>query len=294
MTLGFRLSECICPDFGLDYYRDTLTEVEQVISESSNVGLVHVVVAGDCNDHLSQHCGARASEKNANYQGVVLGQLLQRCKLHEPSLGDGACDPAYTYLSGPTTTTIDYIFTDIEAFSCVEKCWTHEDAVLNQSNHLPLSARFSCTVCIQPAIDLSRIKIDWATAVKEGTLDDFQNLLKDRLLPFVGRSYFDLAQVNDEIKHVSWLIKNAAESCLPHCHSKTYCFKDKVLAQLSTKSKFAWDVWKDSGKPQDGPLYEAKCLARREVKKRVKFCVAMEERRRKVQRCEQIQIEISL
>ena len=282
-----------CADFGLDYYRDTLTEVEQVISESSNVGLVHVVVAGDCNDHLSQHCGARASE-NANYQGVVLGQLLQRCELHEPSLGDGACDPAYTYLSGPTTTTIDYIFTDIEAFSCVEKCWTHEDDVLNQSNHLPLSARFSCTVCIQPAIDLSRIKIDWATAVKEGTLDDFQNLLKDRLLPFVGRSYFDLAQVNDEIKHVSWLIKNAAESCLPHCHSKTYCFKDKVLAQLSTKSKFAWDVWKDSGKPQDGPLYEAKCLARREVKKRVKFCVAMEERRRKVQRCEQIQIEISL
>ena len=271
-----------CADLGLDYYRDTLTELERVISESSNVG--PVVVAGDCNAHLCQHWGARASE-NANCQGVVLGQLLQRCKLHVPSLGDGACGPAYTYQSGSTTTTIDYIFTDIEASSCVEKCWTHEDAVLNQSDHLPLSARFSCTVCTQPAIDLSRIKIDWATAVKEGALDDFQNLLKDRLFPFVGRSRFDLAQVNNEIKHVAWLIKNAAESCLPHCHSKTFSFKDKVLAQLSTKSKFVWDAWKDSGKPQDGPLYKAKCLARREVKKRVKFCAAMEERR-KVQRCE--------
>ena len=45
------------------------------------------VVAGDCNTHLSQHWDARASV-NANYQGVVLFQLLQRCKVYMyPHLG---------------------------------------------------------------------------------------------------------------------------------------------------------------------------------------------------------------
>ena len=60
-------------------------------------------------------------------------------------------------------------------------------------------------------------------------------------------------------------------SCLSYCHSKSYHFKDKVLALLSKKSKFACDTWKDSGIPQDGPLYEPKCFDRKEVKKRVKF-----------------------
>ena len=69
----------------------------------------------------------------------------------------------------------------------------------------------------------------------------------------MSHSRFDLAQVNDEIKCVAWFIKNAAESCLPHCHTKTFRFKDKVLAQLSKKGTFCWDAWKDSGKLQDGP-----------------------------------------
>ena len=47
----------------------------------------------------------------------------------------------------------------IEASLCVEECWTHEDAVLNQFDHLPLSAMFPCTVCTEHAIDLLQIKM---------------------------------------------------------------------------------------------------------------------------------------
>lgn len=41
-------------DLGMDYYRDTLVEVERVISDSANLG--PVVIAGDFNAHLG-HVG---------------------------------------------------------------------------------------------------------------------------------------------------------------------------------------------------------------------------------------------
>ena len=52
------------------------------------------------------------------------------------------------------------------------------------------------------------------------------------------------------------------------------------ITHLCAKSKVALDAWKECGKPQDRPLYEAKYQAWNKVKKRVKFCAAREERQR--------------
>ena len=81
------------------------------------------------------------------------------------------------------------------------------------------------------------------------------------------------------------LIISAAETLLPHCEGKkTTRFKDRTLSQLCTNSKSAWKSWNDSGRPSEGPLYEANCNALKEVRKRVKACAAMKERKRVLNR----------
>ena len=89
--------------------------------------------------------------------------------------------------------------------------------------------------------------------------------------------------IDREVGHVAWLITDAAHKTLPLLKpSKTNRFKDRTLSQLCAKSKGAWC---GEGRPSSGPLYDAKCALRREVRHRIKYCSAMEERRR-VQRRE--------
>ena len=61
--------------------------------------------------------------------------------------------------------------------------------------------------------------------------------------------------------------------------SKTNRFKDRTLSQLCAKSKEAWGAWCEEGRPSSSPLYDAKCALRREVRHRIKYCSAMDERR---------------
>lgn len=80
---------------------------------------------------------------------------------------------------------------------------------------------------------------------------------------------------------MAWLITDAAQNTLPIVKPrKVKKFKDKTLAQLCEKSKAAWKAWIREGRPASGPFYDAKCGLRSEVRQRVKFCAAMDERRR--------------
>ena len=116
----------------------------------------------------------------------------------------------------------------------------------------------------------------------------YQEALKDRLSPFIGKPRCDVEQLDDEIKYIATLIKEAAESLLPHCEAKKASrFKDRTLSKLCAESKVAWVAWKDSGMPSEGLLYGAKCSARNKVRRRIKMCAAMEERKR-VQRRESL------
>ena len=171
-----------------------------------------------------------------------------------------------------------------EASSCIDKCWIHEEDHLNQSDHLPVSVKLSCSAATRQ-IENSNSRIDWSKALSSEALTLFQDALKDRLHPFIGKTRNDINQLEDEIRHVALLIISAAETLLPHCEGKkTTRFKDRTLSQLCTNSKSAWRKWDDSGRPSEGPLYEAKCNARKEVRKRVKACAAMKERKRVLNR----------
>ena len=239
------------------------------------------------NAHLGPTWGPRAHE-NPNFQGILLGEVLDSCKLQAVSLSETTSGPSYTYLSGDTSTMVDYIFTDIEAAAFVECCCIHDDTDLNSSDHLPLSVTISCSVPTQFLKDPNWIRIDWAKAEKSGALLDFQKEVSDRLNPYIRRSHGSIDQIDQEIAHAAWLIVDAAQKTLPQLKTKKpHRFKDRILSQLCAKSKEARETWYKEGKPPNGPLYDAKCNMRREVRQRTKFCAAMEERR-SVQRRENL------
>ena len=266
-----------CLDLGIDLFRDCLAELERVISESECMG--PVIVAGDFNAHLGSMWGPRAGG-NPNLQGVLLGDLLNRCKLHAVSLSESVSGPSYTYKSGNTVTTVDYILADIEASSCIDSCKVCSDDDLNTSDHLALSVTLSCHIPTQFTSDPNWNRIDWTEAAKSQALQAFQKEVAIRLKPFTGQARGNVDHIDNEIKHVAWLILDAAQKTLPQLKpKKTKRFKDRTLSQLCTKSKEAWNVWCTNGKPSNGPLYEVKCAMRREVRKRIKLCTAMEGRR---------------
>ena len=274
-----------CLDLGIGLYSETLIELERAVTESCNMG--SVVITGDFNAHLGNLWGPRAAS-NPNIQGILLGEAVNRCSLHAASLSEHVSGPCYTYHSGNKSTTVDYIFTDIEASSCIEKCWTHDGVDLNTSDHLPISAllRLTCSGKSQSESSHDWIRIDWSKAQKCGDIPTFQATLEERLKPFTNLTRSDVTQLDDEINQVAYIIKCTAEELLPRFKpKKKRSFADKVLTQICAKSKSTWKDWDKAGRPSSGPLYDSKCSLRADVRKRVKLCVAMNERKQ-VQRRE--------
>ena len=261
----------------MELYRDSLIELDRIILGAEHWG--PVMVAGDFNAHLGPSCSPRAHMK-PNAQGVLFAEVLNRCTLHATSLGEAVSGPNYTYHSGNFMTTVDYIFADIEASACVEHCYVHEDTDLNSSDHLPLSVTLSCTISTQFAKDPDWVRIDWAKAGESEAMLSFQRKVSERLQPYIQRSKGNIDHINREIEHVAWLITNAAQKTLPLLKpKKAHRFRDRTLSQLCVESKKAWRVWCEEGRPPTGPLYDAKCSLRREVRQQIKFCAVVKERK---------------
>ena len=230
-----------------------------------------VIVTGDFNGHLGPTWGSRA-HKNSN---ILLGEVLDRCKLHAVSLGEAISGPDYTYHSGKSSTTVDYILADVEASSCVESCDVLEDTDLNMSDHLPIYVTLSCDISTQFSKDSNWIRIDWAKAGKSDAVLTFQREVSNRLKPYIKRSRGNVDHIGQEIRHVAWLVNDAAQKTLPLLKPRwANRFRDKTLSQLCIRSKEAWRAWCREGRPVSRPAYDAKCALRR------KFCSAMEERKR--------------
>ena len=83
-----------CLDLGVDLHRQSLIELERIISISEHLG--PTVIAGDFNAHLGSHWGPRGSP-TTNARGVLVGELLERCHLHTVSLNAITTGPQCTY-----------------------------------------------------------------------------------------------------------------------------------------------------------------------------------------------------
>ena len=88
--------------------------------------------------------------------------------------------------------------------------------------------------------------------------------------------------MNSEIKLIRKEVKQASMTCLPLRQvkkAKKRWFKDATLSRLAADKKRAWDVWKQAGRPHDGPTYDAKIQTRAEFRKRMSFCQGAEVRK---------------
>ena len=103
--------------------------------------------------------------------------------------------------------------------------------------------------------------------------------------PYLGAIHANIESLNGEMKLVADNIKNAADLTLPTVKSgktrkNSHFFKDSTLKLLCDQSKSSWKMWCEAGRPNSGQLYERKIGLRRELRKRINVCAAVDERTR--------------
>ena len=81
----------------------------------------------------------------------------------------------------------------------------------NMSDHLAISVTLSCDISTQFAKDPNWIRIDWAKAGKSEAMLNFQREVSNRLKPYIKRLRGNVDHIDQEIKHVAWLVNDAAQ-----------------------------------------------------------------------------------
>ena len=92
------------------------------------------------------------------------------------------------------------------------------------------------------------------------------------MAPFLNNTYDGAQLVDDEMRHVAWLLTEAAMKTLPQVQGrKTSKYWDATLSCLCVQSRVARKAWLEAGCPSEGPLHEEKGRLRRAVRRRVRF-----------------------
>ena len=127
--------------------------------------------------------------------------------------------------------------------------------------------------------------MDWSKAVSSSALSVYQSEVSNLVSLLLNGCWESIHHLNDEVEMVVNNIKIIATETLPNVKPRkkrknaTY-FKDSTLKSLCAHSKSTWHEWCDAGRPQSGPLFERKKELRREIRKRIKICSAVNERKR--------------
>ena len=142
-----------------------------------------MVVVGDFNVHLGALWGPRGTG-DSNVQGVLLFDLLGRCEFSAMSLGSASGGECYTYKSGTTTTTVDYVLMDLAAASMMMSCEILVEADLNTSDHLPLTVALDCSQVCGKEQERSIVGVDWEEARQSGALLDYEMEVREKMVAF--------------------------------------------------------------------------------------------------------------
>ena len=175
-------------------------------------------------------------------------------------------------------TTVDYILVDADAMS---HCCTHSEDDLNTSDHLPITVGLllydSCAQFSEVRGPESVARIDWDLARKTNDLSALHQ--KFRLdFPHSCTPHMRMLTVQ-ELRHVCWLLVDAAEKTLPHVQPRRKRkWWDDALSCLCAQSSGARRSWVDAGRPSTGTLFTEKNRLCRVVRRRIRFCAARVER----------------
>ena len=205
-------------------YKSCLTDLEELLS-SLNPSQPAMIV-GDFNAHLTD----RRRNIAPNAQGVALGHLINKHGLYVASLEKATSGPGYTYCSGNTKTTVDYILVNQCASYLITSSEVFDDHPLNTSDHLPLHTSLEVTPA-QSMVDTPKIsQVNWSK-VDNNSISQYQNAINGLIRPLIGNTYDDIGEVEWEMKLVSMGICKHALQLLPTCkkHSSKTRFKDAEL-----------------------------------------------------------------
>ena len=138
----------------------------------------------DFNAHLGSLGGVRGTS-NPNLQGILLSDIMDRHNLCAVCQCEWANGPLYTYVSGNSMTTVDYIFTSVNATSITSSCKTLPMTDLNLSDHLPLVAELTIEYPVQTQPDACNNHhpwLDWEQATKSEEINDYRGLWSNNCL----------------------------------------------------------------------------------------------------------------
>ena len=183
----------------------------------------------------------------------------------------------FLVLAIPTSVTLvnesvlDYIITSSSLAGCTNNCFVHPVHPLNMSDHLPQSIVLH--LCHLPFSTPPSLKarINWDHAVANGDISLYADAVSLVIEPLLQTSGHSIAELNQEIMFVTETLVCLAESYLPIFKKKidSVRFDSPELSQLCKDSKKSWKAWIDCGRPQSGPLLEAK----QNAKKSVRSCI---------------------
>ena len=165
----------------------------------------------------------------------------------------------------------DYIMIQPSLAFDLSSCRVHDHHPLNLSDHLPVSISLTSAIETHESDQPQPRGINWFRAVERGDIVFYSSAVSTIVSPLILNSHQSESELNDEINFVCQAMLEASLEHLPSIsHKKKKKFiKDPELRSLCKQSRNAWENWKRVGKPQQGPLGDAKRLMKNHVRQLV-------------------------
>ena len=114
-------------------------------------------------------------------------------------------------------TTIDYELVNDACSFLLKSCFTHEEHPLNTADHLlnTTTLQFASNIPLSFASALPKVKINWKRVLATDEILVYAEQVDKTLIPFIGTTYDNISQVNEQISTVTKLLVNCSCDCLP-------------------------------------------------------------------------------
>ncbi len=240
---------CIISD-----YDEQLDALEACLSQWQG----QVVIAGDCNAHLSRDHGHRGWG-NTNRNGRSLVSAMQRHALVAIDMSPLCTGPDYTYCnSRGQTSYIDHSIISASLTESVRTCAVLADEVANTSDHLAIhiTMDLQCSETT-PKRSCATKHVQWHKLTEAEIRTKYTHVLEDLVQQFtctVTTPDDVTVWTQDDIENMTLSaieMTALASSQLPKRRpSKAKSYWNPALSTLSRDKKAAWRLWVQAGSPR--------------------------------------------
>ena len=120
-------------------------------------------------------------------------------------------------------------------------------------------------------------RLDWDHSARDGSSTLYARRTDEAVLPLLGKEYTSIEKVEEDLSALTKNLITIAESTIkrykPQRKSSPH-IKDALLSTLCWQSRVAFRKWKEGGRPTNGPLFDDRKKAKKEVAKHLSKCRA--------------------